>query len=178
MKWLFLSYTLPANPSRVRVYVWRELKKLGALNYQTLWVLPYSKELIEKIQSLIKIIESYNGEAVLIEGKVFQKTDEEKIYKAFIEARNKEYKELIEKCEDFFKEISYEIERQNFIFAEVEENEEELEKLKQWFKKIDKRDFVKAPLKKEAVEKIKKCSRLFEEFSKRVFKEIQKEEHN
>ncbi|GAB6182266.1 hypothetical protein [Thermodesulfovibrio hydrogeniphilus] len=45
-------------------------------------------------------------------------------------------------------------------------------------KKIEKRDFVKAPLKKETLEKIKKYSRLFEEFSKRVFKEIQKEEHN
>lgn len=40
-------------------------------------------------------------------------------------------------------------------------------------KKIEKRDFVNAPLKKEAIEKIKKCIRLFDEFSKRVYKESQ-----
>jgi len=173
MKWLFISYTVPSNPSRVRVFVWRELKKIGAINYQTVWVLPYSPEILNKVQNLKKVIESYKGEILLIEGKVLDKKDEESIINAFISARNKEYEELIEKCEDFFKEISFEIERQNFIFAEVEENEEELEKLKTWFKKIEKRDFVKAPLRKEAAEKIKKCVRLFEDFSKRVYQENQ-----
>ncbi|GAB5047202.1 Chromate resistance protein ChrB [Thermodesulfovibrio sp. TK110] len=175
MKWLFISYTSPSNPSRARVFIWRELRKLGAINYQTVWVLPYSKEIIDKVQNLQKFIENYGGQALLVEGKVLNKQDEDKILNAFVDARNKEYKEVIEKCEDFFKEISFEIERQNFIFAEVEENEEELEKLKAWLKKVEKRDFVNAPLKKIATEKIKKCIRLFEEFSKRVYKESQKE---
>ncbi len=175
MKWLFISYTSPSNPSRARVFIWRELRKLGAINYQTVWVLPYSKEIIDKVQNLQKFIENYGGQALLVEGKVLNKQDEDKILNAFVDARNKEYEEVIEKCEDFFKEISFEIERQNFIFAEVEENEEELEKLKAWLKKVEKRDFVNAPLKKIATEKIKKCIRLFEEFSKRVYKESQKE---
>lgn len=175
MRWLFISYTVPSNPSRVRVFIWRELKKLGAINYQTVWVLPYSKEMIEKIQHLEKTIENYDGQFLLIEGKAVNREDEERILNAFVEARNKEYREVIEKCKDFFEEISSEIERKNFIFAEVEENEEELKKLKAWLKKIEKRDFVNAPLKKEANEKIKKCTKLFEEFSKRVYKETQKE---
>lgn len=176
MKWLFISYTAPSNPSRVRVFIWRELKKLGAINYQTVWVLPYSKELLDKIQSLREIIENYGGQVLLLEGKILHRDDEDKILNAFIDARNKEYQEIIDKCEDFFKEISFEIERQNFIFAEVEENEEELDKLKTWLKKVEKRDFVNAPLKKDAVEKLKKCTKLFEEFSKRVYKESQKEQ--
>ncbi len=171
MKWLLISYSLPANPSKARVYVWRELKKLGAINHQTLWLLPYSKEYLNKLQNLVKTIQDFGGEAVIVEGRVLDKADEEKIYRAFIVARDKEYEELISKCEDFFKEISTEIEKQNFIFAEVEENEEELQKLKQWFKKIEKRDFVKAPLRKVALEKIKKCNRLMEEFSRRVYRE-------
>jgi hypothetical protein len=175
MKWIFVSYTVPSNPSRARVFIWRELRKLGAINYQTVWVLPYSKDISDKIQNLKKVIENYGGHALLVEGKVLNREEEEKILNAFIEARNKEYKEVIEKCEDFFKEISFEIKRQNFIFAEVEENEQELEKLKTWFKKVEKRDFVNAPLKKEAMDKLKKCTKLFEEFSKRVYKEAQKE---
>lgn len=175
MKWLFISYTVPSNPSRARVFVWRELKKLGAINYQTVWVLPYSKETIEKVQNLEKTIESYGGQVLLIEGKVVNREDEEKIINAITEARNKEYQELIEKCKDFFKEISFEIERQNFIFAEVEENEEELEKLKAWLKKIKKRDFVNAPLRRKAIKKIKECTKHFEEFSQKVYKESSKE---
>ncbi|MCS7203546.1 MAG: chromate resistance protein ChrB [Thermodesulfovibrio sp.] len=174
MKWLFISYTAPSNPSRARVFIWRELKKLGAINYQTVWVLPYSKELLEKIQSLREIIEKYGGQVLLLEGKILNRNDEDKILNAFIDARNKEYKELIKKCDDFFKEISLEIERQNFLFAEVEENEEELDKLKAWLKKIEKRDFLNAPLKKEAIEKIRRCTKIFEEFSKIVYRESQK----
>ncbi len=176
MKWLFISYTVPSNPSRARVFVWRELKKLGAINYQTVWILPYSKEILDKAQSLREIIENYGGEVFLLEGKILNSDDEKKIINVFKDARNKEYREIINKCEDFFEEISNEIERQNFIFAEIEENEEELEKLKKWFKKVEKRDFVNAPLKKEAIEKLKKCTKLFEEFSKKVYKLKSKED--
>jgi hypothetical protein len=151
------------------VYVWRQLKKLGSVNYQSTWVLPYSNERIEEIKRLADEIESYKGESLLLEGKSLDKKQEERIYKAFADSRNEEYQEIIEKCQDYFKEIAFEIERKNFIFAEVEENEEELEKLKQWLKKVEKRDLVGAPLKKAAVEKIKTCEKMFDDFAKKVF---------
>ena len=172
MKWLFFSYSLPTEPSKARVYIWRQLKKLGAVNYQSVWVLPYSKERIEDLNKLMESIESYKGESLVLEGKSLTKSQEERINKAIVDSRNEEYGELIEKCEDYFKEIDFEIERQNFIFAEVEENEEELEKLKLWFKKVAKRDVLDVPLRKVAVEKLKDCEKRFEDFAQRVY------EHN
>jgi hypothetical protein len=169
MKWLFFSYSLPAEPSKTRVYVWRQLKKLGSVNYQSTWVLPYSNERIGEIKRLADEIERYKGESLLLEGKALDKKQEERIYKAFADSRNEEYQEIIEKCEDYFKEIAFEIERKNFIFAEVEENEEELEKLKQWLKKVEKRDLVGAPLQKAAAEKIKICEKMFNDFAKTVY---------
>jgi hypothetical protein len=169
MKWLFFSYSLPTEPSKARVYVWRQLKKLGAVNYQSTWVLPYSNERIGEIKRLADEIERYKGESLLLEGKALDKKQEERIYKAFADSRNEEYQEIIEKCEDYFKEIAFEIERKNFIFAEVEENEEELEKLKQWLKKVEKRDLVGAPLQKAAAEKIKTCEKMFNDFAKTVY---------
>ena len=169
MKWLFFSYSLPTEPSKARVYVWRQLRKLGAVNYQSAWVLPYSNERVADIKKLMADIENYHGESMLIEGKSVDKGQDELIKKAIVESRNEEYQEVIEKCEDFFKEIQFEIERKNFIFAEVEENEEELEKLKQWLKKVEKRDVVEAPLRKTAIEKIKSCEKLFDDFAKTVF---------
>ena len=166
MKWLFFSYSLPTEPSKARVYVWRQLKKLGAVNYQTVWVIPHSNESVNELKKLIETIEGYTGEGMLVEGKALDKNHEERIHKAFIDSRNEEYQEVIAKCEDFFKEIRFEIERKNFIFAEVEENEEELEKLKQWLKKVEKRDVIGAPAKVAA--RIKTCEKMFDDFAKSI----------
>jgi len=169
MKCLFFSYSLPAEPSKARVYVWRQLKKLGAVNVQSIWVVPYSPERMADMKKLIDDIDRFKGESLLIDGKAAIKAQAERIQTALMESRNEEYGELIEKCEAYFKEIAYEIERKNFIFAEVEENEEELEKLKKWLKKVEKRDVIKTPMRKLAIEKIRTCEKLFEDFARKVF---------
>jgi hypothetical protein len=173
MRWLFFSYTLPSRPSRARVYIWRQLKKLGAVNHQSVWVLPHASERVNEVRKLIQDIENWKGEALLIDGKVLNNDQEDRINKAFVESRDEEYREIIGKCDDYAKEIEFEIGRQNFIFAEVEENEEELEKLKLWFKKVEKRDIVEAPLHKEAAERIKGCEALFQDFALMVYQHIQ-----
>jgi len=173
MKWLFFSYSLPTEPSKARVYVWRQLRKLGAVNYQSVWVIPHSADRINELKKFIEDIEQYKGSSLLITGKIMLKDQEESITKAFIDSRNEEYQEIIDKCEDFFKEIENEIGRQNFIFAEVEENEEELDKLKQWLKKVEKRDVIKPPLRKTATEKVKKCEKIFEDFARLVYEHSQ-----
>ena len=169
MKWIFFSYSLPAEPSKARVYVWRQLRKLGAVSTQSIWAIPHATDRVEALKKLIEEIEKWKGTALLIAGTVLVKSQEESITQVFIDSRNEEYKEVIEKCEDYFKEIEFEIGRQNFIFAEVEENEEELEKLKRWLKKVEKRDMVKPPLRKEALEKIKQCEIIFNDFARRVY---------
>ncbi len=40
------------------------------------------------------------------------------IEKALVASRNEENGELIEKCEDYFKEIEHEIEKKNFTFRD------------------------------------------------------------
>jgi vacuolar-type H+-ATPase subunit I/STV1 len=173
MKWIFFSYTLPTKPSRHRVYVWRQLRKLGAASYQSLWILPFSNERVNELKRLMKDIEGFKGQSLIIDGKALDKTQEHQINQAFLASRNEDYQELIKKCDDYFQEIEKETREQNFIFAEVEENEEELEKLKHWLKKIEKRDFMGAPLRKTALEKMKVCEKVFEDFAHKVY-EFQK----
>ena len=51
--WLLLSYKLPAHPSALRVYVWRKLKRLGAiLLNDTIWVLPDTPKTAENFRAL------------------------------------------------------------------------------------------------------------------------------
>ncbi len=172
MKWIFFSHSLPADPSKKRVFVWRQLKKLGAVNYQSVWVLPFSRERVEALKQLLQFIEENGGEGLIIEGKSLTQRQEERIQRVFIESRNQEYRELIEKCEDFFREIDFEIQRRNFIFVEVEENEEELEKLKLWLKKVRQRDVLGAPLYPQVLKKIKACEKRFEEFARKVYTHV------
>ncbi|OQX23355.1 MAG: hypothetical protein BWK80_26465 [Desulfobacteraceae bacterium IS3] len=68
MKRIFFSYSLPTEPSKARVHVWRQLKKLGAVNYQTVWVVPYSTERVNDLKKLTEDIKSYNGGSLLISG--------------------------------------------------------------------------------------------------------------
>ena len=44
-EWIVINYTLPREPSRVRVSLWRRLKKIGAVNIQqSMWILPLTDE--------------------------------------------------------------------------------------------------------------------------------------
>jgi hypothetical protein len=169
MKWIFFSYSLPAKPSKARVYAWRQLKKLGALSYQSFWILPSSPERVNELKRLCENIAEFQGESLIIDGKVLSADQEERIRNIFVESRDEEYQELIYKCDDFFKEIQAEIDRENFIFAEVEENEEELDKLRLWLKKIEKRDVLGGSKRKTATEKVKSCEQVFEDFARRVY---------
>lgn len=169
MKWIFFSYSLPAEPSKARVYVWRQLRRLGAVNYQSIWAVPHARERVEALKKLTEDIANWKGKALLVAGAVLVESQEEDLKAAFMKSRNEEYTEILGKCEDYLKEIEFEIERRNFIFAEVEENEVELEKLKQWLKKVEKRDLIKPPLRKAALDKIRECERRFEDFARKVF---------
>ncbi|MCA1989191.1 MAG: hypothetical protein LDL07_08605 [Desulfarculus sp.] len=172
-RWLFLSFTLPARPSRARVYAWRQLKKLGAVNYQSAWVLPYSREKANELEKLLRDIESHKGSGVIVEGRLLRPVDEEGIRRALLESSKEEYGELIEKCDDFLKEIEKETVQRNFIFAEVEENEEDLEKLKKWLKKVERRSAVDSPMRREVQDKIRACEQALNEFATVVYNHTQ-----
>mgnify|MGYP000991510706 CR=1 FL=1 len=94
---------------------------------------------------------------------------EQLIADKFAAARNEEYGELFEQCEDFFAEIDKEIARKNFTFAEIEENEEELLKLRLWYEKIAARDTQNSPFGEKAKSMLAKCLELLDDFSERVY---------
>jgi hypothetical protein len=62
--WLLLHYKLPAQPSASRVYVWRKLKRLGAVRWlDAAWVLPDTPHTREQFQWLSAEIVELQGEA-------------------------------------------------------------------------------------------------------------------
>lgn len=169
-KWLILNFTLPKGQSRVRVSVWRKLKKCGSVSIgQSMWALPASEEHLELFNEISKEIIENGGNAYIANADFLSKGSTDDIINLFNKARDEEYQEFLEKCEDFFLEIEKETKRENFTYIELEENEDEYNKLAEWLKKINNRDFFGAPLKKQAEETLKKCKQFLDDFSNKVY---------
>lgn len=168
--WVILNYTLPKDPSRVRVSVWRKLKKIGSVNIgQSMWVLPFTKEHFDFFSEILNDVQQNQGEGYLLDANFIGNQNSENIIQLFNKASDQDYKEVLEKCADFFQEIKDETAKENFTYAEVEENEYEYNKLIDWYNNVLKRDFFNAPLRATTEQQLNKCKILLEEFSGKVY---------
>jgi ChrB-like protein len=70
--WVLLLYKLaPDKPSARRVFIWRKLKRLGALSLQdAVWVLPATPWTIEQFQWLAVEIREMGGTAMVWEARL------------------------------------------------------------------------------------------------------------
>jgi hypothetical protein len=68
--WLLLIYKVPPEPTARRVYVWRKLKRLGAiLLHDAAWVLPATDRTREQLLWLATEIVEMDGSATLWEAR-------------------------------------------------------------------------------------------------------------
>ena len=177
-EWLTINYTLPKEPSRVRVNVWRKLKKRGAVILgQSVWFLPANKENQVYLQKISSEILQNNGESYIMRMFPQDEGTSERIIATFNQARDDEYGELLEQCEDLLRELGKESILGKFTFAELEENEDELQKLARWYQKIIDRDFFGASLHPCSDEKLEECRARLELFSKEVFQRSDEAPH-
>jgi ChrB-like protein len=69
--WLLLVHKIPREPTAGRVYVWRKLKRLGAISLQdAVWLLPATPWTREQFQWLAVEIRELGGEATLWESQM------------------------------------------------------------------------------------------------------------
>ena len=95
--WLLLHYKLPPDPSALRVYIWRKLKRLGALLYQdAVWVLPNSEREKEQFQWLAAEIAEMGGEAALWQADLAMGEPEEQLIERFSGQVDPIYEQILE----------------------------------------------------------------------------------
>ncbi len=100
MNWLLLTYKLAAEPSARRVYIWRKLKRLGAITiYEAVWVLPESPRTHEQFQWLAAEIQEMGGEAMFWKAQAELPGQEEALIQLFSSQVDKAYQELLAKLE-------------------------------------------------------------------------------
>jgi DNA-binding transcriptional regulator PaaX len=168
--WLLLIYRVPPEPTRLRSTVWRRIKSLGAIYLQnSVAALPASTANERALRKLRREITDMSGTAMLMSCSVL--AGESEVRASFQAARNDEYEEIVDKCEDFLGQVQKEYDENHFTYAELEENEVDLVKLKNWFAKIIERDVFGASGRAACEQLLDKCEQSLEGYAARVYAE-------
>lgn len=76
--WLLFLYKVPHEPSTHRVYVWRKLKRFGAVMlHDSAWILPQAPSHLEQLRKLAKEIVDMGGDSLLWEAHLADGNQEE-----------------------------------------------------------------------------------------------------
>ena len=94
--WNLLVYKVPNEPTSSRVFVWRKLKKLGAiLLHDSVWILPATPRTREQLRWLANEIVELSGEAMVWESQLTFGIDEERLIAQFTDAVDREYRQIL-----------------------------------------------------------------------------------
>jgi len=105
-KWVLLVHLLPAKPTNLRVRIWRQLLKVGAVAIKnSVYVLPASDKTYEAFQWLRQEIESAGGEATVFRATSVEGQTDQEIKEAFRKARNQEFAALTKNLDRLTKSI-------------------------------------------------------------------------
>ena len=168
--WLLLIYRVPPEPTRLRSTVWRRIKSLGAIYLQnSVAALPASMANERALRKLRREITDMSGTAMLLSCSVL--AGEAEVRASFQAARNDEYDEIVDKSEDFLRQVQKEYDDHHFTYAELEENEVDLVKLRNWFAKIVERDVFGASGRAACEQILDKCEQSLEAYAARVYAE-------
>ncbi|MFF0162211.1 Chromate resistance protein ChrB [Streptomyces sp. NPDC005263] len=169
-RWLVLVIKLPAEPSRHRVAVWRELRKAGALSLgQGVWAVPDVPVFAAGVDRAVALTEQAGGQAVSLNAAGRSTEDAARFQAMFTAARSADWAEFLADCGKFEQELAKEIRIAKFTLAELEEEEQSLERLRRWHRDLTARDVFGAPEAAEAGRRLKQCAAACEDYAERVF---------
>lgn len=171
--WLVVSVRLAAEPSRHRVAVWRELRKIGAVSLgQGSWAVPDVPGVAPGIAKVRELAARGDGQLVVLRGTGRDEPDEAWLRNAFTAQRDDEWTEFIADCGKFDAEIDREIAKQKLTMAELEEEEQSLDRLRRWHRDLTVRDVFGAPLAAAGDERLAQCADRLAEFTEQVFQAL------
>jgi hypothetical protein len=133
---------VPAEPSRKRATVWREVKKLGAVYLRDgVCVLPERDDTLAALQTLARTITELDGQATLVTRAVVDTGRAESIEAQFTAARAEEYADVAREAEQLLAHVARETAHRGFTVGDVEDLKQDLSKLKRWLGQIRARDY-------------------------------------
>jgi len=142
-EWLLVSIST-GKDATLRVYVWRQLHRLGAVYlHKSVCVLPNRPEVRTALQPILLRIQAHGGTARRMTIRV-EEPDQEALVAEQRSERDDEYREVVERVPQFLSEITMETARGRATYTEVEESEADLERFEKWLAAITARDYFHA----------------------------------
>jgi hypothetical protein len=169
--WLLLVYRVPSEPSRHRVAVWREMKRMGGLYLQNcVCIFPAFKGIRTRLKEVAERIDGMQGTSLTFEVRRIAEPQISQIVAAFRDQSDREYDEIIEECTTkFHKEIEFERFRKNFTYEEAEEIYSDLEKIRNWLGLVMQRDWFGSGRRAEAERQLALSTDAYEQFERECF---------
>ncbi|WPO87071.1 Chromate resistance protein ChrB [Herbiconiux sp. KACC 21604] len=169
--WLLLIPRVPAQPTKHRVAVWRELRRMGAVPAASgAWAVPELPAFTEHLDAVRALAERADGGGLtVLQVSGRSDADTATLRDAFAAARVDEWAEFVADCGKFDDEIDREIAKQKFTFGELEEEEQSLERLRRWHRDLLRRDALALPEATAATERLAACTDKLAGYAERVF---------
>jgi hypothetical protein len=169
VSWRLITYRLPAEPSRHRVAIWRELRRLGAVSLQQgTWAVPPGEPFDAGLGQVTAAISAAGGQPVVL--AVADDDDSVSQLRALFTAdREAEWAEFISDCGKYETELADEVSKGKLTLAELDEEEQSLERLRRWYRAIRGRDLFGAPSAAAAEQRLKECAEALEDFAAMVY---------
>ncbi len=169
MEWLQLVYRVPAEPSRKRTYVWRQVRGLGAVYLQdACCVLPRTPDTEQGLVDIAAKVREFGGEATLSLLSPLEPGWQEQMEATFNRARDEEYREILNTIERLDDELARETRKGKFTFAALEEVEDQYATLERWLGRVQARDVFQASLGPQAVASLERARQALERFGDEV----------
>jgi hypothetical protein len=142
LTWLLLVYTVPAEPSRKRAAIWREVKKGGAVYVRDgVCALPEGDGALATLQAIAAKVEDLGGQAILARTIQPDLRRDEALAAQIREARAAEYDEIAREVDGFLGHLRRETAHRDFGVSELGQLEADLGKLKRWAGQVHARDY-------------------------------------
>ena len=124
--WVVLVYKIPREPAAGRVYVWRKLKRLGALLlHDAVWLLPATPWTREQFQWLAVEIRELGGEALVWESRMVLPGQDEALVQQFVAEVDEAYRAVL---------------------AALQQADADLPALARQYQQVQARDYFQSPL--------------------------------
>src|SRR3972149_5690401 len=154
-KWILLIHQIAQDSPNLRVKIWRNLKKHGAVLFKkAVYMLPCSEEHEEMMQWLCNQVKEGGSDASLFITESLDKKQDEEIMKSFHEICDKEYISLIEVCDAELKKITQREDTEGISESLVHECKRKLNEILKSADDISKIDFFHAPQKEILLQKM------------------------
>lgn len=170
MAWLLVVVRVPAQPSRHRVAVWRELRRVGAIPIAgATWAAPAAPVFADGLARVAELVRQADGTVLTLDAVPRSEVDGQALAAEFNAARAAEWTEFISECGKFEAEIAKERRIGKLTVAELDEEEHSLDRLRRWWRDLKARDILGAPEGVDAEDRLKRCAETLDAYADEVY---------